>query len=60
MRPTAFGRLPITKRTIARPYGGKLTHDDVKERFVKFKFSFKFLIVSYFRIVRAFLIEEVK
>ena len=43
LRPQAFGRLTSAKRTVARPYGGTLTHSDVKDR-----------------IVRAFLIEEVK
>ena len=43
LRPQAFSRLTSGKRTVSRPYGGTLTHQDVKDR-----------------IVRAFLIEEVK
>ncbi len=43
LRSPAFSRLTTTQKSVARPYGGKLTHDEVRDR-----------------IVRAFLIEEVK
>ena len=43
LRSPEFGRLTSGKRTVSRPYGGVLSHEEVKGR-----------------IVRAFLIEEVK
>jgi ribosomal protein L34E len=32
LRPAEFGRLTSSKRTVSRPYGGVLGHDEVKER----------------------------
>ena len=50
----AFRRISATKRTVARPYGGVLDHSEVKDRY------FLTNSHSFYRIVRAFLIEEVK
>jgi large subunit ribosomal protein L34e len=55
LRGAAFGRLTSGQRTVTRPYGGVLSHEEVKGRYVTL-----FLLILYCRIVRAFLIEEVK
>ena len=35
MRPAAFRRLSYSNRTVARPYGGVLTHQEVKDRITR-------------------------
>jgi large subunit ribosomal protein L34e len=61
LRPRAYARLSKRQKTVSRAYGGNLCACCVKERFVLFILLFCFLIIfSYFRIVRAFLIEEQK
>ena len=56
LRSPALSRLTRTQRTVARPYGGKLTHSEVRDKYVPFNSINLFVL----RIVRAFLIEEVK
>ena len=34
-RPAAFSRLSVNDRTVARPYGGVLTHMEVRERITR-------------------------
>ncbi len=34
-RPAALRRLSYSKRTVSRPYGGVLTHQEVKERITR-------------------------
>ena len=56
LRSPALSRLTHTQRTVARPYGGKLTHSEVRDKYVLPSIFLNFFL----RIVRAFLIEEVK
>ena len=56
LRSPALSRLTRTQRTVARPYGGKLTHSEVRDKYVTLHYRLYFVL----RIVRAFLIEEVK
>lgn len=34
-RPAAFRRLSVNRRTVARPYGGVLTHQELRERITR-------------------------
>ena len=36
IRPGAFSRITSAKRTVARPYGGTYTHEEVKDRYSLF------------------------
>ena len=35
VRPAAFSRLSVNNRTVARPYGGVLTHQEVRDRITR-------------------------